>query len=70
MQAAIPSAPIHRALQLELLRVRGGHSGSRVHIQVNAVNGRLEPATAAASALARKLARADLAPARTQARRA
>jgi hypothetical protein len=70
MQATTPSAPIHRALQLELLRVRGGHSGSRVHIQVNAVNGRLEPATAAAVALARKLARADLAPAHSKARRA
>ncbi len=55
IHAAVP-AP-HRQLQLELLRVRGGHSGSRVHLQVNALNGRIEPATAAATALARTLAR-------------
>lgn len=52
---APPIHMAHRQLQLELLRVRGGASGSRVNIQVNATNGRLEPATAA---LAKKLARA------------
>ena len=34
----------HRQLQLELRRVRGGSSGSRVQLQINALNGRLEPA--------------------------
>lgn len=58
--ARSPAAPLpHRQLQLELLRVRNGQSGSRVNIQVNATNGRIEPATAAAAALARTLSRAD-----------
>lgn len=64
--AAIAPLP-HRQLQLELLRVRGGQSGSRVHIQINATNGRLEP-TAAAAALARTLSRADQKPAENKAR--
>ncbi len=56
------NAPMaHRPLQLELLRVRGGQHGSRVNIQVNATTGRLEPATVAAAALARTLARRTVA---------
>ncbi len=59
----------HRRLQLELLRVRGGQSGSHINIQINATNGRLEPTTTAAAALARTLARSDQV-ARPQVRRA
>lgn len=59
--AAITPTP-HRPIQLELLRVRGGQSGQAVHVQVNATNGRIEPATAATAALARTLARTGQTP--------
>ncbi|MCC6509393.1 MAG: hypothetical protein IT423_09815 [Pirellulaceae bacterium] len=50
------SPPVHRQLQLELMRARGGQSGTRVCVQINSANGRVEPAVAATAALARTLA--------------
>ena len=61
------ATPAHRPLQLELLRVRGGQSGTSVQVQVNAMNGRVEPSTAAAAALARTLARTSQTPLRSKA---
>ncbi len=47
----------HRQLQLDLIRARGASRLSSVRVQLNAANGRLEPAQAATATLARSLAR-------------
>ncbi len=46
----------HRQLELQLLRARGGRTGMRAQVQINATSGRLEPGMAVA-ALAQTLAR-------------
>lgn len=52
----LPERSAHRQLELQLMRVRGGHAGANLRVQINATHGRVEAAPAAAAVLARTLA--------------